>query len=539
MRATLTHARQGFFLCVHIPRLSDDELIKQLGGRRVQGHLWRFPDASLYAHQIIREFGDDLIVDESASRRLDGWGFLRRQIDNPHRSWNKLHEFQKESVEYLLSSPFHGQLLRLSPGLGKTVVSIVAADLRRARSVLVIAPLSLLRTWEREITTWHDPLYPLMTISVCRGREIPNFEGWVITNYDTVARHPELYLRTWDLVILDESILVKNRQTKRVKSLRGICQKSRTIWALSGAPISRYVDDLWAQFHLLRPDAFTSYWRFAESYCIIETPPWGRGVVGTRKYDYQKEFHDLMFCKDQKDVLELPDVLYETIDLDLTSTQSRSYKRALDDFILELGKGEEISIPTRLAALTYLQEIVSNTINIDNQLGDHSSKADALEDLVTSGTWEFPMIIWTHWTSGARAIDNRLRALGRRVGLVTGDVSSIQGEPVDRDNVLQTFRSGGLDVFILSLGVGKYGLTLIEAKTIVYIDKTFSADDYIQSLYRVQRIGLNHSPVVVSLRCPGTVDELVADNLTGKSIDISRITNSDLSMLLRSLGQRV
>jgi hypothetical protein len=74
-------------------------------------------------------------------------------------------------------------------------------------------------------------------------------------------------------------------------------------------------------------------------------------------------------------------------------------------------------------------------------------------------------------------------------------------------------------------------------RTIIYVDKTWNADDYFQSLHRVRRIGLEHRPVVVTLRAPGTVDELVEENLEGKLGGISRITRSSLRELLLGLGR--
>lgn len=103
--------------------------------------------------------------------------------------------------------------------------------------------------------------------------------------------------------------------------------------------------------------------------------------------------------------------------------------------------------------------------------------------------------------------------------------------------MLEEFKAGDYDALILSIGVGKFGHTFTNVKTIFYIDKTWNADDYFQSLHRVRRIGLKHRPVVVTLRAPGTVDELVEDNLTGKLGGISRLTKSNLRDLLKGLGK--
>ena len=67
--------------------------------------------------------------------------------------------------------------------------------------------------------------------------------------------------------------------------------------------------------------------------------------------------------------------------------------------------------------------------------------------------------------------------------------------------------------------------------------KTWNADDYHQSLRRVRRIGLTHRPVVVTLRAPRTVDQLVEMNLSGKVESIARVTNANLKELIAGLGR--
>jgi hypothetical protein len=72
---------------------------------------------------------------------------------------------------------------------------------------------------------------------------------------------------------------------------------------------------------------------------------------------------------------------------------------------------------------------------------------------------------------------------------------------------------------------------------VYYADRSWDADDIVQSLRRVRRIGLTHSPVLIVPRCPGTIDDLVEKILEGKLTSISNVSNADLVELLRSLGR--
>jgi SNF2 family DNA or RNA helicase len=83
--------------------------------------------------------------------------------------------------------------------------------------------------------------------------------------------------------------------------------------------------------------------------------------------------------------------------------------------------------------------------------------------------------------------------------------------------------------------IGKYGHTLTTTQTVIYHDRTWDADSYMQSMARVRRIGLDHSVRVITLKASGSTDELVEDNLAGKIPGIAEISNSDLAAMLRML----
>lgn len=436
----------------------------------------------------------------------------------------RLFDYQRAAGHRLVASP-HGQLLTLSPGLGKTATAIVAADAAVPNDrIVVVAPASLLRTWEREIRKWSTVPGDIYVMTGKVDFEAAHYARWIIVSWDKAVREAATWGKGWPLWILDESVLVKSRQSKRFKALVKVRKDIDRVWLLSGNPATKHADDLWAQFHLIWPNAFPSYWRFAERYCVIEETPWARVVAGTRGgRDAAGDNADLMLVVNQEDVLDLPEYLFDAIDVYLDGKQARAYDSMLKTFVAELSTGQEIVTENEAAQLTKLQQIASFW-------DGESAKHDALLELLP--TYEAPYLIWTHWKEGARALAERLRATQLRVAQVDGDTPAAR-----RDADLEAFKAGNLDALVLSLGVGKFGHTFTQTKTIFYVDKSWAADDYFQSLHRVRRIGLTHRPVVVTLRAPGTVDELVEANLEGKLGSISRMTKAHLATLLKGLGR--
>lgn len=424
----------------------------------------------------------------------------------------RLFDYQREVAGRLVAHP-RGQIVVLSPGLGKTVVAIAAADAHpRGTSVLVVAPASLVPNWEREIDVWAK-------LDQC---------VWGVETWDKAARAAKQgALGKWDIVVFDESVLAKSRASQRFKSFQKVRKQFGKVWLLSGNPVTRYADDLWSQLNLIWPKAYPSYWRFAERFCVTEDNPWAphaRTIVGTRRNrDVMEENGDLVIVVNQEDVLDLPEYLFEVVDVALGKKQAKAYRSMADDFLAELGDGTEVVADNELGRLLKLQQITSWW---DGESGKH----DALIDLLP--TFEGPHLIWTHWREAADALAVRLLQAGISYAHVHG------GTPAKtRDAILENFKRGAYDALILSTGVGKFGHTFTGVKTIHYVDKTWNADDYFQSLRRVRRIGLTHRPVVVTYRAAGTTDELVEQNLEGKLTPISKMTRSDLAELLRGLGK--
>ena len=496
------------------------EELKVIGAKRTHRG-WEFPDA-----RWLRLWAMDIVDAEDRTTLRDAkFPELAEKVHHPR--WDDLDGYQKDLVERLVGSyqAGFGQLLVVSPGLGKTVVACVAAELLFAGPILLVCPASLRRNWARHIEAWTTGSYGPAT-----RRPKPNTE-WTIASYQEVALHPDYFVgkNKFGLIILDESVMVKSHDSQRYKAIEKVRQQSKAaVWCLSASPTTRYNDDLFTQLHLVDPPSFTSYWRFAERYCSTEENKWGPGKIVTgnrRKATPLEDSREQAYVVNQGDVLELPEYLFEVVDVDLTVKQKVAYADMLREFYAEL-EGEEMSAKNKGARLIRLLQIASS-------LGEFGltddAKMDTLAELIESGAYEPPYLVWFHWRETGEIIRDRMAKLGLTPGFVNGDTK-------DKDQVIQSFVNGEHDSLVCSIGVGKYGHNMVNVKTMVFHDKTFDADAYYQALHRTRRRGLGHSPVVVSLRAPGTADELVEKNLAGKMGSVARLTNNDLFQLLAGIG---
>ena len=499
------------------------------GGKKLNDGTWKLPRVRSIAKKLDQAY-PSLVWEEGSRQTIDErYGFPVTPLDLPEREGLPLFSFQREAIEFLVHSPLPGSLLALSPGLGKTACTIIAARYLQLKRVLIVAPLTFVktRTWQKESALWGGE-----EIADCYGRG-PAEEGWCITNYETVSRQWQKYASKWDLIVLDESIMVKNRGTKRVGSVRRLRPYAAKIWALSGYPISKYADDLWSQFQLIFPSAFRSYWRFAHEYTVVWRSPWGMQITGSRaEIDYQDEFADLMFVRNQENVLDLPPILSELVEVDLLPEQRRVHDELLDNFVSTLSSGEKVEVVVKTAQITKLLQVTSHLANLsaDPWSSGGSAKASLLKELFAKNIYELPAIIWVHWRKGAQALYKRLSE-----SLPTSRVSLVLGGQIDAGTLILDFQEGRSDILILGLTVGKYGHTLTRARTVFYFDRIFDMDAFLQSQKRTHRIGTTHSPVVVTVKAVNSADQYVEDNLAGKAPGIADISDENLVGLLTKL----
>ncbi len=567
--------QEGKFLYFY-PTFSPSNEVKEIPGARWdrRKRAWRLPRLTRVVTKV-RELDPDARIADLGPLSTGEWEENDLQVAQANLALvnERLYPFQREAVNALVSRAYHGTGLILSPGLGKTPTSIVAADTwcelkGESQRVLVVAPLSLLNTWRREIEAWStDP-----RIEVCHG-VAPSPDRsvrWTVTNYDTpmervaMPRNPndpdspltvqatgnldEEWDFDWDIVIFDESVLLKNRKAKRTQVARTLAAQAKKVWLLSGAPITRDNSDLWSQVNILEPEFFTTYWGFAKEACVVVETPWSQYVItgSRRNFVVREEFPEMLFTRNQDDVLpDLPEYIFKDIELELLPRQKKAHEDLLTLWLheLEANRDKRVEVTAVIAQLVRLQQVTSNLYNLETtgtSWPDCSVKADFVCEALDIGSVEWPVLVWTHHRPGARALYDRLTKLsksrksdamqGRRVELVYGGVK-------DSDKIIEDYKAGKIDVLILGIQVGKYGHTLTNTRTVIAYDKTWDSDAWFQMLHRVRRHGLKHRPVFMTLRCRGSIDDYVELNLAGKLPAMADMTGAQLARILRSLGE--
>lgn len=585
---------QGKELIVVPPKYPSQEIKEVLGGKydKARKH-WRLPITAWNVQTLVDWYGKGMVsgrgqlVEDLA---FDDWGYagwdtsdataILAERAEGHSRWNDLYGFQQEAVEYVTSNPHLGCLLALDPGLGKGPVSIVGMDVLQVSKVLIVAPLTLARNWMAEIDKWSDlyrswsratradkdPLTECVITNhevifephfydedgydvlvgggpkrqkewITKGPKIPDSRtGAMVPARKRVVEVRESYDVDWDLIIVDESVLLKNRKAIKVDMIFQLAKYAKFIWLLSGSPTTRFNNDLFSQMKIIMPRGFKSYWRFTEYFCVVDKGEWGWKVTGDQPdKPPSKYLKDFMFIRSQKDVLpELPDYIYDPIEIDLTAKQLRAFDEMMEDWMTLLDNGKVVSADIALAQMVRAAQITSNLVNIGGERS--SAKENLLMDMLYNEEIQFPLLIWTWWVPTAESVFQSLTkewmyTAGKIVDYVIGAMDA-----EEKDRVLTDYKTGEVDVLVLQMGVGKFGHTLTDTRTVFYHDRYFDADAYFQSLRRVRRIGLEHKPRLIVPRALHSFDPVVELNLSGKLQSIAKLGNKDLREMLQSLG---
>lgn len=474
-----------------VPNVYPSNQVKRVGfsGEKTAGQfLWYAPFSLGAVNGVLRMF-DNVEVTEPVQQLIDELT-IAAELPEEVANHETLFPFQKESIKFLHSSP--KAMLALAPGLGKTACSIFAADIAPdSQNILVVAPLTLVYNWRREIRNW---VGQEAVIWHGKPEKWDSFERWVVTNYDTVRRNLDEFLsEDWDIVIIDESVLVKNRKAQRTAAVKALAKKADRVWMLSGSPTTRFYDDLWAQFNILDSQRFRSYWRFADLYTVIERNNWGSTIIANRDGAdkmLQQDLADIYFSRTQDQVLDLPDWIIDEVHVPMTDQQAKLYKQMADEFFAELPEGDVVLAPNILARLTRLIQLASNPALIGGP--DTSNKWSAVQEMLQYE--QLPAIVWTSFIETAHYMRDLLLGAGFTVRTLTGSTPESE-----RQEIVDRFQSGELDVIVAHPGVGKFGLTLTRARTAIYLERSYNGDDYYQSLHRIRRIGTKHSPHVIHL----------------------------------------
>ena len=299
----------------------------------------------------------------------------------------------------------------------------------------------------------------------------------------------------------DEMHKMKNptaQQTKGFLKCLPYCRIGMTGTPLMNSPMDLYVILKWLGYES------HAFYSFKQHYCVMGGYG-GYEIVGYKNLDQlTAQVREIMLRRLKSEVLDLPEKIYVDDIVEMEGKQAVMYKEVEAGLKADYINGD-IDLTNPLSALIRLRQttgypgILSETIT-------ESAKLDRMEELVENCTSnDEKVIIFSNWTQMTDAICNKLKSVGYKVGVITGETPDIS-----RQEIVDVFQnSSDLKVLVGTIGAMGTGLTLTAATTVIFVDEPWNKALFDQAVDRAHRIGQKNNITIYSIMCKDTIDERI------------------------------
>ncbi|MBI4081434.1 MAG: DEAD/DEAH box helicase [Candidatus Lambdaproteobacteria bacterium] len=438
-------------------------------------------------------------------------------VEPPRGLRGELRPYQREGLGWLqfLRDYEFGGILADEMGLGKTVQALAHVLVeqeagRLDRPCLVVAPTSLMGTWQEQAARFAPSLRVLLLHGLERKADFPAIAAHdlVLTSYALLHRDEAVHLaQPYHLVILDEAQYLKNPET-HVARIAGALQ-SRFRLCLTGTPMENHLGELWSIMQVLMPGLLGSRAWFRRTFQI---PVEKRGETALRQALARRVAPFLLRRGKDEVAPELPPKtviphavtlegrqreLYETVRLAMhkkvrAALAAKGLERSRIIVLDALLKLRQVCCDPRLVKLPSVREQAPSA--------KLARLLELLPELVEGGR---RILLYSQFTSMLALIEPELARL--RLGYV-----KLTGKTKDRDTPIGSFQAGEVPLFLLSLKAGGTGLNLTAADTVIHYDPWWNPAVEHQATDRAHRIGQDKPVFVHKLLAAGTVEERIA-----------------------------
>ena len=428
----------------------------------------------------------------------------------------QLRDYQQTGVnwlQFLREYELNG-ILADDMGLGKTLQTLthllIEKEQKRAKKPsLIIAPTSLMSNWKREAESFCPQLKVLILQGMDRHAKVKQIKevDIVLSTYPLLPRDEKIFMQhKWHYVILDEAQMIKNPRSKAGQIVRMIDCKHKL--CLTGTPMENHLGELWSLFDFLMPGFLGDEQSFKRLYRNPIEKHDDREVEAR----LARKISPFLLRRNKNEVAkELPEkteiirsialgkeqaLLYESIRL----TMEKKVRKVIAE------KGLARSHITILDAILKLRQVCCDPqlLNLEEaRRVKESAKMQLLMEILPEMIEEGrKILLFSQFTKMLAIIEKELKKQKIRYSKLTGQTRK-------RDEVIEQFKRGLTDVFLISLKAGGVGLNLTEADTVIIYDPWWNPAAENQAADRSYRIGQDKPVFVYKLLVENSLEEKI------------------------------
>jgi SNF2 family DNA or RNA helicase len=426
-----------------------------------------------------------------------------------------------KDLEY--AAIFHEQ------GLGKTkiAVDLIVYWLKKeyVDTVIVVTKKQLVKNWIDEFKI-HTYIIPkVLGLDKKENFYILNSPVKVIvTNFETIISEKEriqLFLHTRNVgIIIDESTKLKNPDSQVTRTFFELAPFFNRRIIMSGTPIANRPYDIWAQIFFLDEGKslgkdFTEFKKNNDLTNKLDKKLEARENFEKNVSSIYKSISSFSVRETKKSCsVNLPNKVYQTAYAEFSPIQRDMYYQVLKSMKIEVEReGEKIldDDHAALKRLIRLLQITSNPKLIDESYKEVSGKEKILKKIISKIISKNEKCII--WSSFIENVDKFYLVYKLyNPGKIHGKMSiSDRNKAVDKFKNDETCR-----LLFATPQAAKEGLTLTVANNVIFYDRSFNLDDYLQAQDRIHRISQKKTCYVYNIIIKNSIDLWIQDLLEAK-----------------------
>lgn len=448
-----------------------------------------------------------------------------------------LFDYQKSGCNWLAFMYRNrcGCILGDEMGLGKTlqVIGLIGYMKEHTSKInaLVVAPISLLENWKREISKF----YPSMKVLVHHGSKRTGYYkdfldyNVVVTSYSNCQNDlAVLNMINWDLVALDEAQNIKNPYSNRAKLVKMINRKMSV--AITGTPFENHLTDIWSLTDFVIPQYLGKLNSFNNTY----------EDTNESASEIENYLSPIMIRRRVADVAkDLPERVDIPQALSMTEEEAEYYDGQRKKYATEELKSTRIDKIQGLRMFcthpsVYKKSEVSTDVDPIKYSTKYERTCEILDEIFQKGE---KVIIFTSFNEMNRIFNRDIpQRFNVKVFSITGETNTN-----DRQMIVDTFSSlEGPALLVLNPKAAGTGLNITAANHVIHYNLEWNPAVEDQASARAYRRGQTKTVFVYRLFYINTIEEVINDRINRKReiSDLAVIGNqgeTDQNDLIRAL----
>jgi SNF2 family DNA or RNA helicase len=500
---------------------------------------------------LYKVLGDSVHPTNDKSEKIADYVKELEKVSYP--DGRKLRGYQAEGLAWLIGNYINrrSSILADEMGLGKTIstaafLQTLFTNFHNRGPFLVIAPLSTLPQWYREMSSWTDLNVIMYTGNSLDKAIIHEFEFPFHSDRPTGLRKNQRYLKNchrnslfkkvwmpqivitspesftgkdtcelidveWEMLVFDEAhARLKNDQSKLSLALRDEKFLFKHLLLLTGTPIQNNMSELWSILNVIDTTKFGDRDYFIDRYGNM------------RNKDQVEELHTLLrpyILRRLKEDVEknLPPKEETIIEVELTVLQKQYYRALFERNIGFLSRGDKggkrfnnVCMQLRKCCnhpylLDGVEELVNENQNQETETSNVESLIKASGKLVLLDKLlpklkegGHRVLIFSQFKIMLDIIEDYLSHRNFGYERIDGDVTGFH-----RQQAIDRFQAPESSSFIMMLSTkaGGVGINLTSADTCILFDSDWNPQNDLQAQARCHRIGQTKSVKIYRLLC--------------------------------------